>query len=91
MIDKKSFFTPPDNATWASRGGFSFAIMENGELIWISEKDGYKHIYRNRLDGRPINQITRGEWEVNSINAIDTANDIIYFSAKKETETENHI
>ena len=90
-IDKKSFFTPPDNATWASRGGFSFAIMENGELIWISEKDGYKHIYRNRSDGRPINQITRGEWEVNSINAIDTANDIIYFSAKKETETENHI
>ena len=90
-IDKKSFFTPPNNATWVSRGGFSFAIMENGELIWISEKDGYKHIYRNRSDGRPINQITRGEWEVNSINAIDTANDIIYFSAKKETETENHI
>ena len=90
-IDKKSFFTPRNNATWASRGGFSFAIMENGELIWISEKDGYKHIYRNRSDGRPINQITRGEWEVNSINAIDTANDIIYFSAKKETETENHI
>ncbi len=90
-IDKKSFFTPRNNATWASRGGFSFAIMENGELIWISEKDGYKHIYRNRSDGRPINQITRGEWEVNSINAIDTDNDIIYFSAKKETETENHI
>ena len=90
-VDKKSFFTPNNNGSWTSRGGFSFAIMENGELVWISEKDGFKHIYRNRLDGRPINQITRGEWEVNSINAIDANNGIIYFSAKKETETENHL
>ena len=90
-VDKKSFFTPSNDGSWASRGGFSFAIMENGELIWISEKDGFKHIYRNRLDGRPINQITRGEWEVNSINAIDANNGVIYFSAKKETETENHL
>ena len=90
-VDKKSFFTPNNDGSWTSRGGFSFAIMENGELLWISEKDGFKHIYRNRLDGRPINQITRGEWEVNSINAIDANNGIIYFSAKKETETENHL
>ena len=90
-VDKKSFFTPNNDGSWTSRGGFSFAIMENGELVWISEKDGFKHIYRNRLDGRPINQITRGEWEVNSINAIDANNGIIYFSAKKETETENHL
>ena len=90
-VDKKSFFTPSNDGSWASRGGFSFAIMENGEFVWISEKDGFKHIYRNRLDGRPINQITRGEWEVNSINAIDANNGIIYFSAKKETETENHL
>ena len=90
-VDKKSFFTPNNDGSWTSRGGFSFAIIENGELVWISEKDGFKHIYRNRLDGRPINQITRGEWEVNSINAIDANNGIIYFSAKKETETENHL
>ena len=90
-VDKKSFFTPNNDGSWTSRGGFSFAIMENGEFVWISEKDGFKHIYRNRLDGRPINQITRGEWEVNSINAIDANNGIIYFSAKKETETENHL
>ena len=90
-VDKKSFFPYSKDELWSSRGGYSFVIMENGELIWLSEKDGYKHIYRNRSDGRPINQITRGNWEVNSINAIDTENKLIYFSAKKETETENHL
>ena len=90
-IDKKSFFSPSEDGAWASRRGFSFAIMESGELIWISEQDGFYHIYRNRPDGRPINQITRGDWEVNSINAIDSKNNTIYFSAKKETETESHL
>ena len=90
-VDKKSFFPYSKDELWSSRGGYSFVIMENGELIWLSEKDGYMHIYRNRSDGRPINQITRGNWEVNSINAIDTENKLIYFSAKKETETENHL
>ena len=83
-IDKKSFFSPSEDGAWTSRRGFSFAIMESGELIWISEQDGFYHIYRNRPDGRPINQITRGDWEVNSINAIDSKNNTIYFSAKKK-------
>ena len=65
--------------------------MDDGEIIWISEKDGFSHIYRNRPDGRPINQVTRGDWEVNNISAIDYKNEIIYFSAKKETETEDHL
>ena len=90
-IDRDPFIVPGEIGTWTTKGGFSFAILEDGEILWISEKDGFSHIYRNRQDGRPINQVTRGSWEVNNISAIDTRNEIIYFSAKKETETENHL
>tara|TARA_Y200000002_G_scaffold39619_1_gene28925 strand:+ start:1199 stop:3436 length:2238 start_codon:yes stop_codon:yes gene_type:complete len=90
-IDRDPFIVPGEIGTWTTKGGFSFAIMDNGEIIWLSEKDGFSHIYRNRPDGRPINQVTRGDWEVNNISAIDYKNEIIYFSAKKETETENHL
>ena len=38
--------------TWTTKGGFSFAILESGEIIWLSERDGFKHIYRSRPDGR---------------------------------------
>ena len=90
-IDRDPFTVPGEIGTWTTKGGFSSAILENGEILWISEKDGFSHIYRNRPDGRSINQVTRGNWEVNNISAIDTKNKIIYFSGKKETETENHI
>ena len=72
-------------------GVFNIDILSNGDIIWTSERDGYKHIYRSRPDGRFINQITRGDWEVNGIYGIDEENEIIYFNAKKESEIENHI
>ncbi len=72
-------------------GVFTIDILGNGEIIWMSERDGFKHIYRSRTDGRFINQITRGNWKVNGINAIDEENEIIYFNAKKESEMENHV
>ena len=72
-------------------GVFNIDILNNGEIIWMSERDGFKHIYRSRTDGKFINQITRGNWEVNGINAIDEENEIIYFNAKKESEMEDHV
>ena len=86
------------NNTWVdaydffgTSGTFNIDILDNDEIIWISERDGFKHIYRSRPDGQFINQITRGKWEVNGMNAIDVENEIIYFSGKRESEVENHI
>ena len=90
-IDRSPFVVPGSIGSWFTKGGFSFAIMEDGEIIWLSERDGYRHIYRNRPDGKFFNQITRGDWEVNTINAIDYKDKVIYFTAKKESEVENHL
>ena len=57
-IDRDPFTVPGEIGTWTTKGGFSSAILENGEILWISEKDGFSHIYRNRPDGRPIYQVT---------------------------------
>ncbi len=90
-IDRSPFVVPGSIGSWFTKGGFSFAIMEDGEIIWLSERDGYRHIYRNRPDGKFFNQITRGDWEVNTINAINYKDKVIYFTAKKESEVENHL
>ena len=50
-IDRDPFTIPGSIGSWATKGGFSFAIMEDGEIIWLSERDGFKHIYRSRPDG----------------------------------------
>ena len=99
LIENESTLVLNDkNETWVdaydffgSPGLFNIDVLNSDEIIWISERDGFKHIYRSRPDGQFINQITRGKWEVNGINAIDEENQIIYFSGKKESEIENHI
>jgi len=49
------------------------------EFFWISERDGWAHIYRYDYEGSLINQVTSGEWEVKGINAIDSDNETLYY------------
>jgi len=39
-------------------------FLEDNSFIWTSEKDGWKHIYHYSENGKLINQVTNGEWEV---------------------------
>ncbi len=57
--------------------------LENGtELIWMSERDNWNHLYLiDRQSGRVKQQITRGEWYVRNVVHVDEAARVIYFSA----------
>jgi dipeptidyl aminopeptidase/acylaminoacyl peptidase len=55
---------------------------EKNEIIWVSEKDGWRHMYLvDELTGKEKNQITKGEWVVRDIDSIDTAKREIWFRA----------
>jgi dipeptidyl-peptidase-4 len=61
-----------------------FFLNKNKGIILTSEQNGFQHIYHIDNDGRLINQITKGEWEITSIYGIDNENNI-YFSATENT------
>jgi dipeptidyl aminopeptidase/acylaminoacyl peptidase len=51
------------------------------EVIWSAERDGWNHFYLYDAEkGVLKNQITRGEWVIRSIDRIDEANRVLYFS-----------
>lgn len=56
---------------------------DNGEeIIWASERDGYRHLYL--YDGRTgevKNQITKGDWVVREVDSVDTQKRQIWFRA----------
>lgn len=57
-------------------------LEETRELIWMSERDGWNHLYLYDLqDGNVKNQITRGEWLVRSVEYVDVAERKIWFTA----------
>ncbi len=51
------------------------------EIIWMSERDGWNHLYM--VDGKSgqMRQITKGEWVVRSIVSVDEAGRQIIFAA----------
>lgn len=60
-----------------------FQPLHQGEkgAIWLSERDGWAHLYRFNQDGKVQNQITQGEWRVRSVVKVDEAKEQIWFSA----------
>ncbi len=52
------------------------------ELLWISERDGWRHLYRvDGGTGKVLQQITHGDWVVRDVLRVDDAQRRIWFSA----------
>ncbi|MEO6877748.1 MAG: DPP IV N-terminal domain-containing protein, partial [Gemmatimonadaceae bacterium] len=43
------------------------------EFFWVSDRDGFQHIYRYDYSGKLIQQITHGSWSVTRIEGTDAA------------------
>ena len=60
------------------------------EFLWLSEKDGWRHVYRIALDGQQ-KLITKGPYDVMDIRGIDEKNNRLYFAASPENATQKYL
>ena len=57
-------------------------IADGKEVIWMSERDGWSHLYLyDGVTGRVKNQITKGHWMVRGVVKVDEEKRQIIFSA----------
>lgn len=56
----------------------------DGEFLWQSERDGYRHIYLYAADGTLKSQVTSGPWEARRIEHVDRKDGWIYFTGTRE-------
>jgi dipeptidyl aminopeptidase/acylaminoacyl peptidase len=71
-------------ATFFSYSGkrYRFDIADGKEIIWMSERDGWNHLYLyDGATGRVKNQITKGNWVVRGVEFVDTVARQITFRA----------
>ncbi|MFD2597386.1 DPP IV N-terminal domain-containing protein [Sphingobacterium corticis] len=59
-------------------------LADNKHYILKSDKTGWAHYYLYTLDGKLVNPMTSGKWQVSSIAHIDEKNKVFYFNARKE-------
>lgn len=59
----------------------SLRFLDDGRFVWQSERDGFEHLYLASEDGARLTQLTRGDWPVDALLAVDQAAGQLYFSA----------
>jgi len=64
-------------------------LLESGDLIWWSERDGWAHLYRYGADGAVKNRLTEGPWSVRYVTGVDEDNDRIFFQANAREDGED--
>lgn len=62
-----------------------------GEFLWLSQRDGYNHLYHYRLDGSLIGQLTKGEWIVTAFLGFDAKGKTAFIETTQMNATERHI
>ncbi len=73
--EPKTFFT-------YSSKKYRFDVGDGKEVVWMSERDGWNHLYLfDGVTGTVKNQITKGNWVVRGVEKVDEAKRQIIFQA----------
>lgn len=88
----KPIYTDTDKA-WidAKAEAVGWDWIEGGKrFIWLSEKDGWRHIYTVGRNGQE-KLLTKGNYDVISMQLVDEKNGLIYFMASPENATQTYL
>jgi dipeptidyl-peptidase 4 len=65
--------------------------LRGGRFTWISDKDGWRHVYTVSRQTRSEMPLTRFEGDAMNIVAVDGERDVLYFIASPEKATERYL
>lgn len=59
-------------------------FLKDGRFLWMSERDGFAHLYLYGAEGKPPLQLTKGPWSVDSLLTVDEVQGQAYFLGNRE-------
>ena len=66
-------------------------LPDNQGFIWLSERDGFNHLYHYGIDGQLKRQLTQGFWEITTFYGIDSKAKFLYYQSTQVSPIERHI
>lgn len=93
-----NFYTEDDKAwidiksRWNDDDPTGWEWLNNGkDFLWVSEKDGWRHIFLVSRDGKKETLITKGDYDIDDIKCIDDKNNYVYFMASPNNATQLYL
>jgi len=82
-LAQRPLFTETSN-TWVAVPADLRFLKNRNAFIWASERSGRNHLYLFDMTGRLLHPLTKGEWGVDSILAVDEQAGKVYLSSNKD-------
>ncbi len=86
------------NDTWVAIFNFytnvndmMFYPEKTHEFFWISDRSGYYQIYRYNYDGKLLNRVTNGNWDVIKVLGINPDTKTIYYTSAEASPLEEQL
>jgi dipeptidyl-peptidase-4 len=62
----------------------NLTFLKDNSFIWTSEKDGFNHIYWYSKEGKLLNQVTKGAWEVTNFYGVNENTKTIFYQSVED-------
>ncbi len=59
-------------------------VLDDKSFVWLSERDGWKHLYHYNADGSLKARLTSGPWEIRALENVDRKTGRCYFTATRD-------
>lgn len=64
---------------------------DNTSFIYVSERGGYRHAYRYRINGLLDKQLTRGAYDITDVYGYDEKNNLLYYQSAEPSPLQRSI
>ncbi len=69
----------------------AYFLPNNSEqFIWLSEQDGFRHMYLYNTEGKLVKQLTQGDWMITAEPVFDQTGKFIYYNSTAVSPLERH-
>lgn len=87
----RTILTDKDD-TWVDVRANKFRWLENGKrFLWMTEQDGWQHVYTVNRDGTSQKLITPGKFDVVGIQAVDETDGWLYYIASPDNPMQRYL
>jgi dipeptidyl-peptidase 4 len=60
------------------------------QFLWLSDRDGFDHLYLYDFNGQLIRRLTRGDWSITDVLGFDRGGKTAFFVSTAESPLERH-
>ncbi|UMR33127.1 S9 family peptidase [Massilia sp. MB5] len=66
-------------------------LAKRNAFLWVSERDGRRHLYLHDLDGKLLHPVSKGDWGIDGLLAVDEKAGRVYVSSNKDAVIDKQV